>query len=123
MRRSLTLVPVVLLVGCGGGGSPSGPAQHPACAGAMGGIECHRRNPTLTNMGRLAVALVVVESIVLVSAGWRCPLTILAERRGTTQGAVADIFLPRWFVERIFPICGTIFLVACAILVARLVAP
>lgn len=77
----------------------------------------------ITRWTWLAVALVVVESIVLVSAGWRCPLTILAERRGATHGAVADIFLPRWFADRIFPICGTVFLVACAILVARLVAP
>ena len=67
-----------------------------------------------------AVVLVVVESIVLVSCGWRCPLTILAERLGATRGAVTDIFLPRWFADRIFPICGTTFLIAVGILVVRL---
>jgi hypothetical protein len=74
----------------------------------------------VTNWTWVAVALVVVESIVLVSFGWICPLTILAERLGATDGAVADIFLPKWLADRIFPICGTTFLVACGILVARL---
>jgi hypothetical protein len=36
------------------------------------------------------------------------------------RGSVADIFLPKWFADRIFPICGTIYLVTCVILAARL---
>jgi len=67
-----------------------------------------------------AVALVAVESVVLVSCGWRCPLTILAERMGAKRGAVTDIFLPKWFADRIFPICGTTFLIAIIVLVVRL---
>jgi hypothetical protein len=67
-----------------------------------------------------AVALVAVESIVLVSCGWKCPLTILAERLGAKRGAVTDIFLPKWFADRIFPICGTTFLIATLILAIRL---
>jgi hypothetical protein len=69
-----------------------------------------------------AVSLVIVESIVLVSCGWRCPLTILAERLGAKRGAVTDLFLPKWFADRIFPICGTSFLVGSIILVVRLLA-
>lgn len=69
-----------------------------------------------------AVGLILVESVVLVSCRWKCPLTILAERLGARDGAVADIFLPKWFADRIFPICGGTFLVACVILAARLVA-
>jgi hypothetical protein len=68
-----------------------------------------------------AVALVVVEGIVLAACGGRCPLTILAERQGAKRGAVTDLFLPRWFADRIFPICGTTFLVACILLAVRLV--
>jgi hypothetical protein len=74
----------------------------------------------VSNWTGAAVALVVVESIVLMLCRWTCPLTILAERLGATDGAVADIFLPKWFADRIFPICGTTFLLACVILVARL---
>ena len=69
----------------------------------------------------VAVGLVALESIVLVSCGWICPLTILTERLGAARGSVADIFLPKWFADRIFPICGTTFLVACIVLAIRLV--
>ena len=34
-------------------------------------------------------------------------MTLLAERLGAAQGSVTDIFLPKWFADRIFPICGT----------------
>jgi polyferredoxin len=74
----------------------------------------------ITSWTWAAVALVVVESIVLVSCGWRCPLTILAERLGAKRGAVTDLFLPKWFADRIFPVCGTTFLIACILLVVRL---
>ena len=69
-----------------------------------------------------AVALVLIESVVLVAFGWKCPLTSLAERLGATHGAVADIFLPKWCADRIFPVCGTTFLIACIILLARVLA-
>jgi hypothetical protein len=68
----------------------------------------------------VAVGLVVLEGVILVACGWICPLTILAERLGATRGSVADIFLPKWFADRIFPICGTTYLIACIILAARL---
>jgi hypothetical protein len=74
----------------------------------------------LTPWTWLAVALVLVESIVLVAFGWTCPLTLLAERLGAGHGAVADIFLPKWLADRIFPVCGTTFAVACLLLVLRL---
>lgn len=69
----------------------------------------------------VAVGLVAVESVVLVSFGWICPLTVLAERVGAAKGSVADIFLPKWFADRIFPICGTTFAIALVILAVRLI--
>ena len=57
----------------------------------------------------VAISLLLVESIVLVAFRWTCPLTLLAERQGAVRGDVADIFLPKWFADRIFPICGTLF--------------
>ncbi len=76
----------------------------------------------ITGWTWFAVGLLAFESVVLALAGWTCPLTILAERLGAVRGSVADIFLPKWFADRIFPICGTIYLVTCVILAARLMA-
>ncbi|HET8644295.1 MAG TPA: hypothetical protein VFO85_02325 [Vicinamibacteria bacterium] len=67
----------------------------------------------------IAVAAILVESVVLVAAGWTCPLTILAERRGAERGSVADIFLPKWFADRIFPVCGTTYAVALILIAWR----
>ena len=64
----------------------------------------------------IAVGLLFVESIVLVASGCTCPLTILAERQGAVRGAVADIFLPKWLADRIFPICGTAYGVALVLI-------
>jgi len=67
-----------------------------------------------------AMGLIAVESAVLAWCDWTCPLTILAERLGARNGAVADIFLPKWFADRLLAICGTVFLLACAIVGLRL---
>jgi hypothetical protein len=67
----------------------------------------------------VAVVALLIESVVLVASGWTCPLTILAERQGAPQGSVADIFLPRWLADRIFPICGTMFALALVLIVWR----
>ena len=67
----------------------------------------------------VAVGLLLVESVVLVASGWVCPLTLLAERLGTPRGSVADIFLPKWLADRIFPICGTAYAIALVLIVWR----
>jgi hypothetical protein len=70
----------------------------------------------------VAVACIALEGVVLVAFGWICPLTLLAERLGAVRGSVVDIFLPKWFADRIFPICGTTFAVGLILVVARLLA-
>jgi hypothetical protein len=67
----------------------------------------------------VAVGLLLLESIVLIASGWTCPLTILAERQGALKGSVADIFLPAWLADRIFPICGTLYGVALVLIAWR----
>jgi hypothetical protein len=69
-----------------------------------------------------AIAAIIVEGIVLLVNGGRCPLTAMAERRGAASGSVSDIFLPKWFADRIFPICGAMFLMGCALVALRLLA-
>ena len=67
----------------------------------------------------VAVGLLLVESVALIASGWTCPLTILAEGRGATEASVADIFLPKWLADRIFPICGSAYGVAVVLILWR----
>jgi hypothetical protein len=67
----------------------------------------------------VAVGLLLLESVVLAASGWTCPLTILAERSGALRGSVTDIFLPKWFADRIFPMCGTMYVVALVLILWR----
>ncbi len=76
----------------------------------------------ITTWTWIAVGLLLVESVVLAISGWTCPLTILAERQGATRGSVADLFLPKWLADRIFPICGTMFGIALLLILWRLIA-
>jgi|KBSMisStandDraft_5_1062788.scaffolds.fasta_scaffold496840_2 hypothetical protein len=70
----------------------------------------------------VSVAAVVVEGLILAMSGWKCPLTNIAERLGAADGRVADIFLPSWFADRLFPICGTLFLVGCLLVAFRVLS-
>ena len=36
--------------------------------------------------------------------------------------SVSDIFLPKWFADRIFPICGGFFLVGCLLIAIRVLS-
>jgi hypothetical protein len=67
----------------------------------------------------VAVILLLIESVVLAVSGWRCPLTLLAERQGALRGSVTDIFLPRWCADRIFPVCGAMYAVALVLILWR----
>lgn len=76
----------------------------------------------ITTWTWIAVGLLLLESVVLVASGWTCPLTILAERSGAVRGSVTDIFLPKWFADRIFPICGSLYVLALALIAWRVLA-
>jgi hypothetical protein len=67
----------------------------------------------------MAVCAVILEGVVLLAFGGTCPLTLLAERQGAERGSVADIFLPKWLADRIFPICGTTYAVAVLVILVR----
>ena len=74
----------------------------------------------ITILTWIAVALFLIEGVVLVANGWKCPLTSYAERLGSTHGQVTDIFLPKWFADRFFQICGALWAVALLLVVVRL---
>lgn len=50
---------------------------------------------------RPALAAAFLEVAVFLLNAGRCPLTKLAEDLGASSGRVSDIFLPRWFADRI----------------------
>jgi hypothetical protein len=73
----------------------------------------------ITTLTWVAVAAGLVEGVVLMACGWKCPLAKMAENLGAASGSVTDIFLPHWFAKRIFSVCGTLFTISCIILVVR----
>jgi hypothetical protein len=67
-----------------------------------------------------AIALFAAEGVVLVVNGWRCPLTAVAEKLGSTHGQVTDFFLPKWFADRVFTVYRGLFAAALLMLATRL---
>lgn len=65
-----------------------------------------------------AIAAVVLEVIVYLAYGRRCPLTDLARQYGDTTGNdyLADIFLPAWAARLIPPVCGGLFVLSLFVL-------
>jgi hypothetical protein len=55
---------------------------------------------------RCALAVAFTEVGVFAANRGRCPLTDLVEHLGAENGRVSDIFLPRWFADRIPQLCG-----------------
>ena len=69
-----------------------------------------------------SVAVIFAEGVVLAVFGWKCPLTILAEKLGARTDLIGTMFLPKWFEDRVFPICGTLFAAGCLLLLFRWLA-
>ena len=74
----------------------------------------------ITILTWIAVGAFFIEGLILMANGWKCPLTTYAEDLGSVHGQVTDIFLPKWFADRIFPICGTLYVVALLLIALRL---
>jgi hypothetical protein len=63
----------------------------------------------ITILTWIAVTVFLIEAVVLIVNGWKCPLTSYAERLGSTHGRVTDLFLPKWFADRAFQIYGVLW--------------
>jgi hypothetical protein len=72
-----------------------------------------------SRLTRVALALASIESTVFVLNRGRCPLTQVVERLGAKDGRVSEIFLPRWFADRIPWLCTPPLLVGVLALLAR----
>jgi hypothetical protein len=74
----------------------------------------------ITAVTWIAVTLFMAEGIILMTNGWRCPLTTYAEKLGSTHGQITDTFLPKWFADRIFKIYTVLYAGSLVVLVIRL---
>jgi len=68
---------------------------------------------------RPALVAALMESAVFVGNRGHCPLTGLVERLGAQNGRVSDIFLPRWFADRIPLIFGPMLAIGLALMAWR----
>lgn len=67
-----------------------------------------------------AAGLFLAEGIVLLLNRGRCPLTSMAERLGASSGQITDLFLPKWFADRVFKVYGVLFVGSLVLLAVRL---
>jgi hypothetical protein len=68
----------------------------------------------------VAVTLFLAEGIILAANGGRCPLTTYAEQLGSPHGQITDIFLPKWFADRVFIVYTGLFVGGLLFLAFRL---
>jgi hypothetical protein len=68
----------------------------------------------------ISIALIVVEGIILLINGWRCPLTTLGEKYTEHNDVGFDIFLPRWVAKNNKTIFTVIYLIGVIIVIYRL---
>jgi polyferredoxin len=64
-------------------------------------------------------AVMLVEVLVLVVNGWRCPLTSLAARYTDDRRANFDIYLPHWLAANNKRIFGTLFVGGLVVAITR----
>ena len=74
----------------------------------------------ITILTWIALVLFLIEGVVLIINGWKCPLTCYADQLGSSHGQVIDIFLPKWFADRVFIIYGTLWAVALLLFAIRM---
>jgi hypothetical protein len=74
---------------------------------------------TITPLTWIAVVVLLLEGVVLIFNGWRCPLGTYAEHIGAITTTESDMLFPRWFTALIFPVCSTLLAVALVLLVVR----
>lgn len=67
----------------------------------------------------VAVGLAVIESLVFVASGLKCPLTAVAVKYGAGQDGLFDTFIPERFTRHTFRIFGPMILLGLVLLAVR----
>jgi hypothetical protein len=76
---------------------------------------------TLNKTLFIAVSLLILETIVLISNRWACPLTIVAKKGKPDWKDGDDIFLPQWLAIHNKLIFGSILIVGLVLVLYRIV--
>lgn len=77
----------------------------------------------LTRWTAFAFGLISVEVLIYAGYGFRCPLRTLAEDLTPAGQPVTDIYLPPWLSARVVAISTPLLIVACVLLLIRLLWP
>ena len=67
----------------------------------------------------IVLTLLIVESVVYLGNGMKCPLTALAVRYGAEQGYVFDTFLPERATQYTFNFFGSVMVAGLGLLILR----
>jgi hypothetical protein len=70
-------------------------------------------------LSALSASLVLLECLVLVLNGWRCPITDVAARYTPETAANFDIYLPNWLAHRNKTIFSVLFLAGALFALAQ----
>ena len=70
----------------------------------------------------IAIGLVLLEGIILLFNGWKCPLTTLGYKYSNSHEAGFDIFLPKWLATNNKTIFSAIFAIGLIITIYRLIS-
>jgi hypothetical protein len=67
----------------------------------------------------IAISLIIIEGVVLLINGWRCPLTLLGQKYTDNTDIGFDIFLPKWLAKNNKAIFTTIYSLGVALVMYR----
>lgn len=67
----------------------------------------------------IAIGLVVIEGLILLLFGWRCPLTVVGKKYTDDREIGFDIFLPKWIAKNNKVIFGALFGIGAVIVILR----
>jgi hypothetical protein len=73
----------------------------------------------ITVMVYIAIGAIVLETLVLVGYGWRCPLTLVAQRYTAADSPNFDIYLPVWLAKHNKTIFSILYVVGVALIAWR----
>ena len=67
-----------------------------------------------------AIGAIVIETAILVGFGWRCPLTLVAQKYTAADSPNFDIYLPVWLAKHNKTIFSILFVIGVVLVVWRL---
>jgi hypothetical protein len=71
----------------------------------------------------VCIGSIVLEGLVLLLFGGKCPLTVIAEKYMVPDSDNFDIFLPNWLAKYNKLIYSTLFAIIIGLLIYRLINP